>query len=123
MTFDDWSNYLQYRECIIQNLDPEWYPPEWLDAAIAQGAVVGFYGDKSALLCEVRQYPGGARVGGVFHAVGVREELEDLLRPEAEAWAHSVGCSHIVLEGRLGWVRSLKSVGYEPHKASVIKAL
>ena len=118
-----WEKYLEYRECITQNLDPAWYPPEWLDWAIWNGVVVGFYGDKSALLCEIRQYPGGARVGGVFHAVGDKRELEDELRPEAEAWAHEHGCSEIVIDGRYGWVKALKKFGYSQFKVSVIKSL
>lgn len=119
----DWDDYLRFRPKFAEQLDPEWFPIRWLDHQIAAGAIVGFYGEKSAMLCEVRRYPGGAVVGGVFHALGDLREIMDQLRPEAEAWGHSVGCSEIVIEGRLGFVKALKAVGYEPHKSAVIKAL
>ena len=115
--------YPRFRHLFAEQLDPTWHPIEWLDWAVANNVIKCFTTDKSALLCEIREMPGGARVGGVLWGVGDKQDMIDHLRPEAEAWAHELGCSHILVEGRLGWLKALKPVGYDPHSASVIKAL
>lgn len=62
-------------------------------------------GERSALLSEIVRYP--RRVGcHIAFAGGDLEELR-MMADTVEAWAKSVGCDHITVGGRAGWVRAL----------------
>lgn len=62
-------------------------------------------GERSALLTEIIRYP--RRTGcHVAFAGGDLEELRKMA-DTVEAWAKSVGCDHITVSGRAGWVRAL----------------
>lgn len=117
MTYEHW------RPELAKVLDPRYHPIEWVDQCIAVGLLTGFYGRESALFAEIRGYPGGAKVGDVFHAFGDMDELENELRPQAEAWAAAEGCTEIHIDGRRGWIRRLKRYGYRHEKTTVARDL
>lgn len=118
-----WLDYLEFRPRFKEDLHQSFHPIDWLDKQIGAGRIVGFYHDDSALLCETKDYPGGARVGTVFYALGDKSDILNILTPRAEQWAAGQGCTHIIVEGRLGWTRELRSRGYAFDSASSIKGL
>lgn len=117
------SDYHRFRQRFAEELDQRYFPIKWLDWAINTQLVTGFYGRESALLTEMKRYPGGAWVAGVFHATGSKDEIMNDLRPQAEAWAKQNGAIEIVVEGRRGWLRELSKHGYRHEKTAVAKGL
>lgn len=117
------TSYERFRAQFAEALDPLYHPIEWVDLALYTGRLTGFFGRESALLAEIKTFPGGARTGSVFHALGDRAELENEIRPRAEAWAKANGAIEIVIEGRRGWVRALSRHGYRHEKTAVAKGL
>lgn len=115
--------YARWRPEFAKAMDERFHPIEWIDWALAKGFLTGFFGEKSALLAYYTDHPGGARTGGVFHALGDIDELETEIRPLAEQWAKSQGCIEIQLDGRRGWIRRLKQYGYRHEKTTVAKGL
>lgn len=117
------TEYLRFREQFAAALDPRFHPIEYLDQMVADGSALVWASETAALVCEVRDYPGGARAIQVLVAAGDKAEIVGPLRDQAEEWARSVGCTDAIVESRPGWARALKHHGYEPHQQAVRKGL
>ena len=121
---DTVSHYwLRWRAEFGKALDERLYTVEHLDTLVAGGRAQIWFGDKAAMVTEVRTYPTGARVIHGLVAAGDLDEISEVLIPRAEAWARSLGCVLAVIESRPGWARQLRRHGYEPHQLAVRKAL
>jgi len=110
----------------------------WLDAALAHagrthslsdvqalveaGEARFWAGRASALVAALERDPGERRLL-LWLAGGDRAELEDMLLPQAEAWGRACGCRRVLLIGRAGWERTLKSKGYAPLARLIAKDL
>ncbi|MFD2207219.1 hypothetical protein [Kiloniella antarctica] len=72
-------------------------------AGIISGSFQFWTSEKSAAITEIVSYPcsKGCRV---FLAGGDMTELL-AMQPELEAWAQSIGCKFIEIDGRPGWER------------------
>jgi hypothetical protein len=112
-----------FRDQLITAHRHDLYPPEWLDAQVANGLAVPLVGNASAILVGTRIYPSGQRVGVVKAGAGDLAELVNEMAPRAEQWAREHGCTMALLEGRPGWERALKEHGWRVHQVHLIKEL
>jgi hypothetical protein len=119
----DWSGYHHFRPQLAEALDPDFYPIDYLDALILSGHATLFLSEQAAMVAELKQYPGGARVVHCLVAAGRMEEITDVLRPRVEAWGKAAGATRAIVESRSGWMKILKPHGYALHQISVMKDL
>jgi hypothetical protein len=82
-------------------------------AAVARDEARFWPGPRSALIAVIENDPGDRRLL-IWLAGGDREELEGVILPLAEAWGRRGGCRRVLVIGRAGWERTLKSKGYAP---------
>jgi hypothetical protein len=116
-------DYAHFRPLFEAALDGRLYRIEHLDFLLASGRAQIWFGDHSAIVTEVREYPTRARVLHGLVAAGELDEIVGTLIPKAEGWGRSVGCRLAMIESRPGWVRKLKAAGYRIHQTAVRKAL
>jgi hypothetical protein len=121
------------------NFDLEWARcAPWLDAALAHAGRTHGLADVRALVeaGEARLWAGreSAAVAAlerdpcerrllIWLAGGALSELRDELLPSVEAWGRERGCRRVVVIGRAGWERTLKSKGYAPLARLIAKDL
>ena len=117
------ADYLRFRDQFEKATDPAFHPIEWLDQVMASRDAGIRASENAAIIFEVRNYPGGARVIHGLVAAGDLAEIRDVLIPEAEDFARSAGCTHAIIESRPGWAKVLKGQGYAPHQTAVMKEL
>lgn len=118
----DWAGYCRFRNQLSEALDPAFYPIAYLDDLILSGDARLWVGEHAAIVAEIKDYPGGARVVHGLVAAGRMEEIVDLI-PLAEAWGKEMGCTMAIVESRSGWMKTLRPSGYEVHQVAVRKAL
>lgn len=112
-----------FRDQLITAHRTDLYPPEWLDAQVANGLAVPIIGERSAMLVGARIYPSGQKVGVIKAGAGNLDELIHELAPRAEQWGREQGCNMALLEGRPGWERALKNHGWSTHQVVLVKDL
>ena len=123
MTLPDWAGYRRFRPRFAKAMDPAFYPIEYLDGLILSGRAQLWVGAHAAIVAEIRDYPGGARVVHGLVAAGRIGEIKAQLIPLAEAWGKAMGCTAAIVESRSGWLRALERQGYEPHQIALRKEL
>jgi hypothetical protein len=123
MIVPDWAGYLRFRPDFEATTDPDFYPIEWLDGQILCGAAWPIVGNDAALVVEVKDYPGGARVAHGMIAAGELSEIVGQLIPQAEEWGRSKGCRFGLIESREGWAKVLKQHGWSVHQTALMKEL
>ena len=123
MILPDWAGYRRFRDRFAEAMDPAFYPIDYLDTLILSGRARLWVGTDAAIVAEIRDYPGGARVVHGLVAAGRIGEIKAHLIPRAEAWGKAMGCTSAIIESRSGWMRALKPFGYEPHQMAVRKEL
>ena len=119
----DLAGYLHWRPAFLEAIDERLYPTVWLDSLVTSGKAQFWVSDNAAALTEVRPYPSGLYDLHGLVAAGDVGEVRDILVPQAEAWARSIGCIGFVIESRPGWAKLLKGNGFEPHQLAVRKEL
>jgi len=119
--------------------DTEWARcASWLEAALDHAGRTHSLGDvlaelesgrarlwtgaSSALVALVEDDPGERRLL-IWLAGGDRSELEEALLPQAETWARGRRCRRVLVIGREGWARTLRSKGYAPLARIIAKEL
>ena len=123
MTAPDLAAYRRFRPLFAEAMDPDFYPIDHLDHLILTGRARLWAGARAAIVAEIRDYPGGARVVHGLVAAGPIEDIVGHLIPLAEIWGKASGCTHAIIESRSGWMRALRPSGYEPHQVAVRKDL
>ncbi|MBS0359817.1 MAG: hypothetical protein JSR98_00445 [Proteobacteria bacterium] len=91
-------------------------------AAIDRGEAWFWSAPGSALVAVVEADPADLRLL-IWLAGGDRRELEEMLLPQAEAWARERGCRRVLVIGREGWARTLRPKGYAPLARIIAKDL
>lgn len=119
----DWAGYLSFRSAFLEVMDERYHTLDWLDGQVLDGKVQFWRSDNAALLTEIKTYPTGARDIHVVISAGDMREVIEILRPQAEAFGHSLGCIAATVESRIGWARALEPYGYETHQLTVRKEL
>jgi hypothetical protein len=104
-------------------MDGRLFTIEYLDTLIGQMKAQVWYGERSAIVTEVKEYPSGARVIEGVVAAGDLTEIVETLIPKAEEWGREIGCTMALIQSRPGWARQLKQYGYETHQVSITKEL
>lgn len=92
-----------------------------LESEILRGDVYFWPGANAAVVAKRVEYD-GETVMQTLWAVGDLAEVITL-EPAIAASARIVGCTSILVEGRAGWTKLLKPLGYEPWSVTVRKAL
>jgi hypothetical protein len=123
MILPDWAGYCRFRDRFAEAMDPAFWPIEYLDGLILAGRARLWVAEHAAIVAEIKDYPGGARLVHGLVAAGRIGDIERLLIPQAEAWGKAAGCTHAIIESRSGWMRALRAYGYEPHQVAVRKEL
>jgi hypothetical protein len=116
-------SYLAYRDRFAAAMDPRLYPIEYLDWLLASGAARIWFGEQSALVAQVKTFPGGALALNILVAAGDRDELVNTLYPRVEEWGRAMGCIVGLIESRPGWARVMRGHGYDTFQVSIIKDL
>jgi hypothetical protein len=104
-------------------MDGRLFTIEYLDTLIGQMKAQVWYGERSAIVTEIKEYPSGARVIEGVVAAGDLSEIVETLIPKAEEWGRSIGCTLALIQSRQGWARALKPAGYSPFQIAVAKQL
>ena len=115
--------YPQWREAFASAMDERLHTIEYLDRLVSAGHAQVWYGEKSAIVTEVRAYPTGALVIEGLVAAGDLTEIVETLIPRAETWGKEGGCIMARIESRAGWGRKLKSKGWEISQTALVKTL
>lgn len=119
----DWAGYLEWRPAFLEVIDQRLYNADWLDREVQYGRAHIWRSPNACALTEFRIYPTGVADLHGLVACGDIAEVRDILVPRAEAWARAMGCVGFIIESRPGWVKLLKSQGFEPHQWAVRKEL
>lgn len=90
---------------------------------VQQGYTTVFADDDAILLAQIIEHGDGSKTGHCWLASGDMEKLVNKIRPEAEQWARHAGANRVTIEGRKGWVRALKNVGYAEQSVTLVKDL
>jgi len=116
------AQWLKWRDRFAEAMDGSYQTIESLEKLVLQGRVQFWPGRNAAIITEVQTYPGGERaIQGLWAAGDVAEVME--LIPGAEAYGRLHGCTSVLIEGRAGWARPLKALGYAPWSVTLRKAL
>lgn len=116
-------SFADFRDAFADVMDPEFYPIQYLDDAIANGWIALLEEDQSAVCVEIKYYPSGRKDVHGLVAVGDMDVIINTLIPRAEQWGRERGCTGAIIESREGWLRALKPYGYDMHQVAIRKAL
>ena len=114
---------MRWRPAFEQALDPRLYPVSYLDHLLYIGQAHLWATDHAALVTEFKHFPSGAKAIAVVIAAGDKDDIVNELRPQAEAWGTTQGCTFALVESREGWGRALKPHGYATHQVALMKEL
>jgi len=102
--------WARYRAWLLPALQPDCASEAELLDDILSGRAQLWAGEAAAIVTQ-RVCEDGLHRLHVWLAGG---ELAEILamRPGIEAWARGQGCRHITIDGRTGWRRVLRRLGY-----------
>lgn len=110
------------REWLEPSLEDGFY--SWVDVvkAILTGNAMLWPGKNCAIVTEDNSYPDGTRALQTWVAGGDMEEILSLA-PGIEAMARLRGCTSSLVQGRAGWSKPLKAMGYRIWSTTLRKEL
>jgi hypothetical protein len=116
------AQWAKWRDRFAEAMDGSFQSIDGLEQLVFQNKVQLWPGKNCAIITEIVTYVGGEKaIQGLWAAGDVAEVLE--LIPGAEAYGRLMGCTSVLIEGRAGWARALKVMGYQPWSVTVRKAL
>lgn len=113
--------WMKYRPQFAQAMEGGLHRVEDVERLMGQGKAIFFPGKNAAVIAEKVEY-GPTAVLQVLWCVGDMEEILSLA-PGIEAMGRLLGCSSMLIEGRRGWEKALKSLDYEFWSVTLRKAL
>lgn len=116
------AQWARWRDRFAEAMDGSFHTIEGLERLVLQGRVQLWPGRNAAIVTEIVTYVGGERAIQGLWAAGDVAEVMDLI-PGAEAYGRLMGCTSVLIEGRAGWARALKALGYAPWSVTLRKAL
>jgi hypothetical protein len=114
--------WLRFRDQFAEAMDGGPHSIDALEARIAKGEAYFWPGRNAAIVAQLYAYENGEWDLQTLWAVGDLEEVLSM-EPVLTSTARLLGCSGVLIEGRAGWQRMLKSLGYEPWSVTVRKPL
>ena len=106
-------------ESFAQRSHSRWSVDDIIDEAREGSVQVWVCGDYQAVALT-RVWPEAVSI--VAAAGSGREDWCGALEAEIRAWARHLGKTHLLIDGRPGWSRWLKTLGYqEAHREMVVK--
>lgn len=114
-------SYEEWRRRLAAANDERLIPIGWIDRLLADGLAQFWATDQAAIVTQIVDYPGGARVVKALAAAGRKADIAGPLGDQIEQWARSQGCVLSMVEGREGWRRLRPD--YRHYQAILIKEL
>lgn len=115
------NEYRHWRDRLAEANNPKFIPIAYIDQRLLEGKAYFLATTEAAMVVEIVQYPGGAKVVSVIAAAGDKDELLGPLAEEAVALGWSAGCDHAMVPGRVGWRRELPD--YFHYQTILVKEL
>ncbi len=115
--------YGEWRERLIEALDPRYHNAAWLDDLVWSGRGRVFIGLRSCAIAETVDYPTGAKDVHVVCAAGDAFDARDMIVPQLVAWANDVGALSIRVTSRPAWIRILEPFDFYTYKVDLRKEL
>jgi len=119
VTREEWDAYWLWRDTFIDVIDQQYYPIEWLDGLLLADKAFFVFTDNAAAIYEIKNYPSGVKDVHGLVCAGDLCDIQNTLIPAAREHGRSLGCIGFLIESRPGWVKALKSDGFELFQASV----
>jgi hypothetical protein len=115
-------SYPAWRSRLLEGVDTDLYPAEWLDRRVASGRA-RFWGNESgAILAEIKTYPSGVKEVHGLVAAGDVDAVKALI-PLAEQWGRQCGATRGSISSHPAWARIMRDAGYEPTQLTIVKGL
>jgi hypothetical protein len=116
----NWTGYLRFRPIFAKVVEPD--DLRELDGKVITGRVQTWVSQNGAIVTELCR--GDELYINVLIVGGDGGEIVNILRPQAERWAKTQGCTHVISTGRAkGWARVLAPHGYRPSGDGLRKEL
>lgn len=115
------AQWLRFKPQFVEAMAHSFHDVEDLERKIGQGRAYLFPGKNAAVVAEKAEYSGQT----VFQCLWSVGDLDEVLAlaPGIEAFGRLIGCSEMLVEGRRGWEKVLKPLGYEFFSVTMRKAL
>ena len=120
----DWTDILErLRDKVQLALDHagNTHQIEDLIDGVVEGVFQVWYHPRALIITELLEFP-RAKACNFFIAAGDGDALE-VIRPDVEKWAKNQGCDRVVLTGRDGWMRAMRTSGWRGNGAHMVKFL
>lgn len=115
------SGWALWRDRIARAADGSHHTIDSIERSLAEGRSHLLTLPDCCFVVELVDYP-AARACQVMWAAGTLEAIV-AASPRLDAWARRQGCSEMLVEGRGGWARALKDIGYRQWSVTLRKAL
>lgn len=115
------SAWARWRPKIAAACDGAHHTIDSIEGSLACGRAHLLTLPDCCFVVELADYP-QARACQVMWAAGALEAVV-AGAPRLHAWAKAQGCTEMLVEGRAGWIRALKDIGYRPWSVTLRKAL
>lgn len=116
------SQWARFRDQFAESMAAGLWTIDDLEQKIAHRRAFFFPGREAAMVGQIEVYPSGERVFQFLWGVGDIEEIVGMI-PGCEALARMMGCSAVLIEGRLAWQKVLEASGYKLWSVTLHKGL
>jgi hypothetical protein len=116
------EQWAKWRPRFAEAMDLAFDTMDGLEKMVFQGRLQFWPGREAAIVTEVYTYAGGEKVIQAKWAAGDMKEIVEL-SAGIEAFGRAQGCSTALIEGRSGWARHLKALGYQHWSVTLKKKL
>ena len=110
-----------WREKVAKACDGSHHRIEDIERSLVEGPAQLLTMPDCCFVVEVVDYP-AARACQVLWTAGDLKAVVEAT-PRLHVWARFQGCTEMLVEGRSGWARALREIGYRPWSVTLRKAL
>jgi hypothetical protein len=113
--------YEDWRDRLAKANNPRFIPITHIDQRLIDGTAFFLATTEAAMVLELVEYPGGARVVNVIAAAGDMDEITGRLGERAMEFGREAGCDMAMVPGRDGWRR--KRPDFQHYQTILVKEL